>query len=104
MAGQAQHGRRAGVNDHGLVDLARFARANGLVVRFIEYIDVGTTNGWRLDDVVPPPRSSAASTPSCPLGAAHRAEQAHPALVGLPSWIVPALVHHLAPDVGRLPG
>jgi GTP 3',8-cyclase len=42
-----------GVNDHGLVDLARFARANGLVVRFIEYMDVGTTNGWRLDDVVP---------------------------------------------------
>ena len=57
---------KRGVNDHGLVDLARFARANGLVVRFIEYMDVGTTNGWRLDDVVPPPRSSAASTPSCP--------------------------------------
>ncbi len=44
---------KRGVNDHGLVDLARFARANGLIVRFIEYMDVGTTNGWRLDDVVP---------------------------------------------------
>jgi hypothetical protein len=38
------------------------------------------------------------------LGAAHRAKQPHPALVGLPSWIVPTLVHHLAPDVPRLPG
>src|SRR6266540_2447528 len=44
---------KRGVNDHGLVDLARFARANGLIVRFIEYMDVGTTNGWRLDDIVP---------------------------------------------------
>jgi cyclic pyranopterin phosphate synthase len=44
---------KRGVNDHGLVDLARFARANGLIARFIEYMDVGTTNGWRLDDVVP---------------------------------------------------
>jgi GTP 3',8-cyclase len=34
-----------GIDDHGLVELARFARANGLVVRFIEYMDVGTTNG-----------------------------------------------------------
>jgi cyclic pyranopterin phosphate synthase len=44
---------KRGVNDHGLVELARFARADGLIVRFIEYMDVGTTNGWRLDDVVP---------------------------------------------------
>jgi cyclic pyranopterin phosphate synthase len=44
---------KRGVNDQGLVDLACFARANGLIVRFIEYMDVGTTNGWRLDDVVP---------------------------------------------------
>jgi tripartite-type tricarboxylate transporter receptor subunit TctC len=36
---------KRGVNDHGLVQLARFARANGLIVRFIEYMDVGTTNG-----------------------------------------------------------
>ena len=31
----------------------RSARANGYLLRFIEYMDVGTTNGWRLDDVVP---------------------------------------------------
>ncbi|MBA2530402.1 MAG: GTP 3',8-cyclase MoaA [Euzebyales bacterium] len=44
---------KRGVNDGGIVDLARFGRRNGYTVRFIEYMDVGTTNGWRLDDVVP---------------------------------------------------
>lgn len=42
-----------GINDHTLVDLARFCKDRGLIVRFIEYMDVGTMNGWRLDDVVP---------------------------------------------------
>jgi cyclic pyranopterin phosphate synthase len=44
---------RRGVNDGGIVDLARFGREHGHTVRFIEFMDVGTTNGWRLDDVVP---------------------------------------------------
>ena len=44
---------KRGVNDDGLVELAQFAREHGLIARFIEYMDVGTTNGWRLDDVVP---------------------------------------------------
>jgi GTP 3',8-cyclase len=44
---------KRGVNDGGIVDLARFGRDHGVVVRFIEYMDVGTTNGWRLSDVVP---------------------------------------------------
>ena len=44
---------KRGVNDDGIVELARFARERGLVARFIEYMDVGTTNGWKLDDVVP---------------------------------------------------
>lgn len=42
-----------GVNDHTLVDLARYFKARGHIVRFIEYMDVGTLNGWRLDEVVP---------------------------------------------------
>ena len=42
-----------GINDHTLVDLARYCKDRGLIVRFIEYMDVGTMNGWRLDDVVP---------------------------------------------------
>ena len=41
-----------GVNDHTLVDLARYSRERGWIVRFIEYMDVGTMNGWRMDDVV----------------------------------------------------
>jgi GTP 3',8-cyclase len=41
-----------GVNDHTLVGLARHFRGSGHVVRFIEYMDVGTTNGWRLAEVV----------------------------------------------------
>ncbi len=44
---------RRGVNDHTVVDLARHFRGAGHIVRFIEYMDVGHSNGWRLDDVVP---------------------------------------------------
>lgn len=42
-----------GINDHTLVDLARYGREHGHIIRFIEYMDVGTMNGWRMDDVVP---------------------------------------------------
>jgi cyclic pyranopterin phosphate synthase len=41
-----------GVNDHTIVDLARHFKGSGKIVRFIEYMDVGATNGWRMDDVV----------------------------------------------------
>jgi len=44
---------RRGINDHTVLDLARYFRGTGHIVRFIEYMDVGATNGWRLDDVVP---------------------------------------------------
>ena len=44
---------KRGVNDHGAVDMARHFRGTGHILRFIEYMDVGVTNGWRLDDVVP---------------------------------------------------
>jgi cyclic pyranopterin phosphate synthase len=42
-----------GVNDAGLLDLVEFARSNSLVLRFIEYMDVGTTNDWQSAAVVP---------------------------------------------------
>ena len=42
-----------GVNDHTIVDLARHFRERGHVMRFIEYMDVGNRNGWRMDHVVP---------------------------------------------------
>jgi cyclic pyranopterin phosphate synthase len=44
---------KRGVNDHGILDMARHFRGTGHVLRFIEYMDVGHTNGWRMDDVVP---------------------------------------------------
>ncbi|HXC16276.1 MAG TPA: GTP 3',8-cyclase MoaA [Holophagaceae bacterium] len=42
-----------GVNDDEVETLAAFARERGFVLRFIEFMDVGTTNGWKLDAVVP---------------------------------------------------
>jgi GTP 3',8-cyclase len=44
---------RRGVNEHAVVDLADHFRGTGTTVRFIEYMDVGHSNGWRLDEVVP---------------------------------------------------
>jgi len=43
---------KRGVNEHGILPLARYFKARGHIVRFIEYMDVGATNGWRMDDVV----------------------------------------------------
>jgi cyclic pyranopterin phosphate synthase len=44
---------KRGQNDEGIVDMARHFRGTGHILRFIEYMDVGHTNGWRMDDVVP---------------------------------------------------
>ena len=44
---------KRGTNDHQMVDAARHWRGSGHTLRFIEYMDVGSTNGWRMDDVVP---------------------------------------------------
>ncbi len=44
---------KRGVNEQAVPDLVRHFRGTGVTVRFIEYMDVGATNGWRLDDVVP---------------------------------------------------
>jgi cyclic pyranopterin phosphate synthase len=44
---------KRGLNEHAILPLARHFRAAGHTLRFIEYMDVGATNGWRLDDVVP---------------------------------------------------
>ena len=43
---------KRGVNDSGIVEMARHFRGSGHILRFIEYMDVGTTNGWRMADVV----------------------------------------------------
>jgi cyclic pyranopterin phosphate synthase len=44
---------KRGANDDQIVPMAAFFRERGHTLRFIEYMDVGNTNGWRLDDVVP---------------------------------------------------
>ncbi len=44
---------KRGVNDHDVVSLARHFHGTPFVLRFIEFMDVGNTNGWRMDDVVP---------------------------------------------------
>jgi cyclic pyranopterin phosphate synthase len=44
---------RRGLNESSVLPMARWARDAGVTLRFIEYMDVGHTNGWRLDDVVP---------------------------------------------------
>lgn len=44
---------KRGVNEDSIVPMAEYFRGTGHIIRFIEFMDVGTTNGWRLDDVVP---------------------------------------------------
>ena len=44
---------KRGVNDASIVPMARLFHGSGHILRLIEYMDVGATNGWRLDDVVP---------------------------------------------------
>jgi cyclic pyranopterin phosphate synthase len=44
---------KRGVNEDSILPMARYFREHGQVLRFIEFMDVGHSNGWRLDDVVP---------------------------------------------------
>lgn len=44
---------KRGVNEQSILPMARYFREKGYILRFIEYMDVGHSNGWRLDDVVP---------------------------------------------------
>jgi cyclic pyranopterin phosphate synthase len=44
---------RRGLNEESVLPMARYFHGTGMILRFIEYMDVGHTNGWRLDDVVP---------------------------------------------------
>jgi cyclic pyranopterin phosphate synthase len=70
---------KRGVNDHGVVEMARYFRDSGHSLRFIEYMDVGGTNGWRLDEVVPAAEiveRIGAEFPLEPVEAAYRGEVA----------------------------
>ncbi len=44
---------KKGVNEDSILPMARYFHGSGHIVRFIEFMDVGTTNGWRMDEVVP---------------------------------------------------
>jgi cyclic pyranopterin phosphate synthase len=70
---------KRGLNEDSILDIARRFRGTGHTVRFIEYMDVGATNGWRLDDVVPAAevvRTIAAEFPLEPIEASYRGEVA----------------------------
>jgi cyclic pyranopterin phosphate synthase len=70
---------KRGLNDDGILDMARHFRETPHVLRFIEYMDVGHTNGWRLDDVVPAAEiveTIAAEFPLEPVEASYRGEVA----------------------------
>ncbi len=70
---------RRGINEHAIGDLADRFRGTGTTVRFIEYMDVGHSNGWRLDDVVPAAEiveTIAARWPLDPVDAGYRGEVA----------------------------
>jgi cyclic pyranopterin phosphate synthase len=44
---------KRGTNDHQILPMARHFRGSGVQLRFIEYMDVGSTNGWRMNEVLP---------------------------------------------------
>ena len=44
---------KRGTNEHEILPMARHFKGTGIVLRFIEYMDVGATNGWRMDEVLP---------------------------------------------------
>jgi cyclic pyranopterin phosphate synthase len=70
---------KRGLNEDSVLDIARRFRGTGHVVRFIEYMDVGATNGWRLDDVFPAAeivRTIGAEFPLEPLDSSYRGEVA----------------------------
>ena len=58
---------RRGLNEDSVLPMARFARERGYTLRFIEYMDVGHTNGWALDEVVPAAEIVAAIDAELPL-------------------------------------
>jgi cyclic pyranopterin phosphate synthase len=70
---------RRGLNEASVLPLVRWARDEGIVLRFVEYMDVGHSNGWRLDDVVPADEILAlidAELPLEPVAPAYRGEVA----------------------------
>ncbi len=69
-----------GVNEDEIVPLAEFARAHGLTLRYIEFMDVGNANQWRMEKVVGKKEILATLAARFPLREAHRADTSSPAV------------------------
>ena len=70
---------KRGVNESSILPMARYFKGTGMTLRFIEFMDVGSTNGWRLDDVVPAKEIVAMidrELPLEPVGPSYRGEVA----------------------------
>jgi cyclic pyranopterin phosphate synthase len=70
---------KGGMNDHEILPMARYFKNTPYVLRFIEYMDVGASNGWKMDEVVPSTevlRRIAAELPLQPLDANYTGETA----------------------------
>ena len=70
---------RRGVNEDSVLPMAAWARDTGVTLRFIEYMDVGHSNGWRLEEVVPAAELAetvGSAWPIAPVGPAYRGEVA----------------------------
>jgi cyclic pyranopterin phosphate synthase len=70
---------KRGTNDHEILPMARHFQGSGVTLRFIEYMDVGATNGWRMDEVLPSAQVISriqAALPLVPLAAAAAGETA----------------------------
>jgi len=70
---------KRGVNEHSVVPMAKYFKGSGHIIRFIEFMDVGSTNGWQMDTVVPSRELAAmiaAEFPIEPVEANYRGEVA----------------------------
>ena len=70
---------KRGTNEHEILPMARHFQGTGIVLRFIEYMDVGATNGWRMNEVLPSAdviRMIQQELPLLPLQASSRGETA----------------------------
>ena len=78
---------KRGTNEHEILPMARHFRGTGIVLRFIEYMDVGATNGWRMDEVLPSAEVVERIARRVPAGAAgaQRARRDGPALGAMPT-------------------
>ncbi len=72
---------KGGMNDFEIVPMARYFKNTPFILRFIEYMDVGSSNGWKMDEVIPSneviQRIAAAGMPLQPLAANHPGETAN---------------------------